>query len=795
VSRLLVSCVGLTALLLLAAGPTYAKPPPGISIDYQVGYNGWVQLGRINPLVVDMENTSADLNLSGELVLDYEGVEYATPLELPPPSRKRFFLYFPCDDFAPVLTLRVRTKAYTEQFEISTFQRTNASADASILVLTSQPGSLGVVNNLPMVRLNRSLYNSKTAELSTSKSFTAYYDLDEIDPNPKFFARADVIILADIDYQQVTDELAETLKACVAGGTSLIFSLGLNGAGVAASPLAELCPLKTQGTVQVDDLGSFGRRYGIQVGNAPATLAIGTLGTGAEVSDWAGSYPAVVRKLRGGGRVTALAFDFTAVPFKQNAALARLFVDDALKVEDSVQVKDEFVHPQDVGDVLEGLSEARPMAPAFVLLFLFAYVVLVGPVNFFLLGKLKRRTLVWTTIPLIIIGFSYLGLSTGYLYRGSDNVTAYFQELHIFPNSDYMPYQTSMLVFTAERTHYELVVPDESAFLYPDVPMVYDQMMFAGGGRPIRSFSGSQLDNYRQPHVTTTQGKWIPKVYFYRGYYSLHANASSALTGTYASTQPDVDGSFTLDLPFDLYNCELFWPGGGSFSLGNLAGQGTYQVSGDQTNIRGSLDADNYLVAAAGSFRSGLAQAGRAGSVYRDELLLVGFTESVEALAEFKRPHVEHRLTMVVVHLPFKPSISTDGNKTIARRKLVGGAGFAVYQENFYRPGAAGQTYTLEPDSFIDVSYEIAGRTNGDSFLKLSLVGQEVKTGQVIQDYSGVIEVALWDGESWRDVRVPPNSISMDIAIGRALDNDRQVLVRIVARTELILGVPDAAVW
>lgn len=794
-NRLLVSFLGLAALAMLAASPAYAKPPPGIKIQYQVGYNGWVQLGRINPMVVDMQNSSADVNLSGDLVLDYNGVEYTTPLELPPPSHKRYFMYFPCDDYPPLLVLRVRTKAYTEQFEINTYQHTNAAADASILVLTNQGGSLGVLNNLPGVRLNRSLSNSKTAELSTSKSFTAYYDLDQIDPNPKFFARADVIILSDIDYQQVSPELAEALKACVSGGTSLIFSLGLNGAGVAASPLAELCPLKTQGTVQVDDLGSFGRRYGIQTGGSQATLAVGSLAPGAQVTDWAGTYPAVVRSLRGGGRVTALAFDFAAVPFKQNPALAPLFVDAALKVEDSVKVKDQFVHPQDVGDVLEGLSEARPMDPWFVLLFLFAYVVLVGPVNFLLLGKLKRRTLVWTTIPVIIIGFSYLGLSTGYLYRGSDNVTAYFQELHIFPNADYMPYQTSMLVFTAERTHYELVVPDASAFLYPDVPMVYDQVMFGGGGRQIRSFSGSQLDDFRQPHVTTTQGKWIPKVYFYRGFYNLKANASSSLTGSYSSSQPKVDGTFTLDLPFNLYDCELIWPGGGSFSLGNLDGQGTYNVSGNQTNISGGLDTNNYLVNAAGSFRAGLTQAGRPGSVYRDELQLVGFTESVEALAEFKRPHIEHRLTMVVVHLPFKPSIDTQGPKAVARTKLVGGSGFAIYQQQFFRPGAAGQTYYLEPNAYMDVSYEIAGQSTGNTTLKLSLVGQEVKTNQPVNDFSGVIEVAVWDGSSWREVHVPPNSVAIEIPVGHALDSDRQVLVRIMARTELVLGLPNADVW
>jgi hypothetical protein len=785
----------MAAALLAIVTPAQAKPPPGIEIKYEVGYNGWVQLGRINPLVVDMENTSADLNLSGELVLDYEGVEYASRLELPAPSRKRFYIYFPCDNYPPVLVLRVRTKAYTEQFEISTFRRYLPAPDANVLVLTSQGGSLGVLNQLPGVRLNRNLHDSHTAKFVTSKTFTAYYDLADVDPNPKFFARADAIVLADIDYQQVTPELAETLKACVSGGTSLIFSLGLNGAGVSASPLAEICPLRTDSTVQTMDLGSFGRHYGITTVGAPATLAVGSVAPGAVVSDWAGEYPVVARMLRGSGRVTALAFDFTAVPFKQNPALAPIFIDSALRVEDSVQVKNQFVHPQDVSDHLEGLSEARPMEPWFVFLFLLAYVALVGPANFFLLGKLKRRTLVWTTLPVIIIGFSYLGLSTGYFYRGSNNVTAYFQELHVFPGADYMPYQTTMLVFTAERTQYELEVPDKSAFLYPDVPMVVDQTMFAGGGRAIRSFSDSQVDNFRQPRISTSQGKWIPKVYFYRGYFSLGADAASNLSGTYGSGQPAVQGTFRLNLPFDLYNCKIYMPGGGSYNLGDIAGQGEYQASGDQTNIGGRLNADNYLVAAADNFRAGMASAVRAGSVYRDELLLVGFTEKVEALAEFKRPHAQHNLTMAVIHLPFAASVSDSGTTAISRTKLVGGAGFAVYDDWFYRGGAAGQTYLLPENSFMDLSYEVAGRLTSSNFLHLSLVGQSSQDNQPITDFSSLISIEIWDGERWRGVRVPPNEAAVDIPIGSAVDTDRRVLVRILSQGELILGVPLGDVW
>jgi len=786
-------------LALLLATTAWARPPEGITIDVQIGYNGQVQLGRINTIVVEMENQSAAMNLSGELILDHEGVEYATRLELPTPSKKRFHLYYPCGSFPPVLVLRVRTKAYTESFEIPTYKFTQEAANASILVLTRQPGSLGVLNKLPGVRLQRDLYHSNVAMMGTSESFVSYLDIDEVDANPKFFAAADVIVLADIDYQQVTPELAEALKASVSGGKSVIFSLGLNGAGVAGSPLATLCPLQATGTVQASDLGDFGRRYGIRMGNAPATLAVGTLAEGADVVSWAGTYPAVVRMLRGSGRVTALAFDYTAVPFKQNPALQPLFIDSALRIEDSVQVTDWFIHPQFVGDILESLSEAKPMPPGFVLLFLLAYVALIGPANFLVLGRLKRRTLVWTTIPVIITGFAYFGLATGYIYRGADNVTAYFQELHVYPGSDYVPYQTTMLVFTAERTTYDLTVPDESAFLYPDVPAVQDYYGFGGAGGGMRGLSGSKLDNSSQPTIHTTSGKWTPKTYFYQGYQGLAADAESTLSAVHTAAKvANVSGDFTLNLPFDLYNCALHSPTGDTTWLGDLAGRGTYQPGGTQTNITGSLDIENYLVAAMNEMQKLFKRASKQGLEYRDEFLLAGFTEELPVLAEFKRPHLQHSLTMVVVHLPYEAVIPRTGSIEVTRTRLAGGGGFTVYDTgNAYRHYDDYRIvgYDMLQGSYVDIACELAGDVRGSHHLHLSLSGWHGGEQESLFDFSPFLAVTVWDSGSWRKVILLQNSPSVDIPIGGALDSDRQVIVRLTALEDFILEQPTAAIF
>jgi hypothetical protein len=791
----------LLAVSALCAWPglAQAKPPEGITIKAEVGYNGWVQLGRVNPVIVDLENNSAATNLSGDLVLEYNGVEYVNKLDLPTPSKKRLFLYFPCDSYAPYLMLRVRTKDYTDQFDLGNAYKTITPEDLNIVVLTQQPGCLGAVNGQPAARLYRDLYSNQTSELGVAQIHVAYYNIDQIDPNPKFFSGADTIVLSDVDYQQVGPELASTLQACAAGGEGVVFSLGLNGTAVAASPLAQLCPLHATGTVQVPGLGRFGELYGLGAGT-PATFAEGKLAPGAEVRAWAANYPAVVRQQWGSGYVTALAFDVTAVPFKQSPALAPIFADNALTLSDSVTVANWFIHPEQVEDILGRLNEAKPMSPGFVLLFLVCYIVLVGPVNFLILSKLRRHTLVWVTIPLIIAGFGYLGLSTGYLYRGSDNVCAYFQELHVFPHASYTPYQNVMLVFTAERTNYTLEVPDRSAFIYPDIPAVISGPQFGGGGaNRLRGMSGGQVDDTDQPKITTTQGKWTQKTYFYQGYQDLAGSVDSSLRADRDRSQiENLNGSFTLDLPYDLYSCHLITQGNDLY-LGDLNGKSVVDLSQLPQKPASALDVDaDYLVSARNELTDLAKQAADLGLTYRDEALLIGFNTKLSALAEFKRAHQQYLLSMVVVHLPYQAVIPQTGKARIARWRLLGGKGFKLesrYWEQSTRPEM--RQYMMERDGYLDVAYQIAGELEERTALSL-LVGASKNNKnnnnyqiEPINNLSTCLKVGarLPDGR-WQPLTVPDSDFTIYSPVAGLVDGNREVIVRYTARDEFLLEMP-----
>ncbi len=809
--------LGIAVYVFLLFQTAVAKPPEGIKISVEVGYNGYVALSKVNPVIVNLDNQSAATNLSGDLVLEYNGIEYTTPLNLPTPSKKRLYLYFPCDAWPPYLELRVRTKEYSEQFVLNERDhfRTMESGDASIIVLTQQDGSLGVLNGNPVVHLQRDLYGSPNPVVTSGKAIVSYFNLDEVDINPKFFSRADSIVLADIDYNQVDPLLADALKACVAGGTNLVFSLGLNGAGLAKSPLVEICPLQPLGTEQLSGLGSFGAKYGFS-NSSIATFAVGDLQPGATVEAWANNLPAIISNTYGGGTITALAFDYTQMPFKQDDGLVGVFWDSAFQMKHSAGVDDWFVHPMFVDKILSKLAEAKPLTPGFVALFLLAYVALIGPFNFLLLGKLKRKTLVWITIPAIIIAFSYIGMSTGFLYRGADNVTSYFQELHIYPGANFAPYQTEMLVFTAERTRYELEVPDRSAFLYADVPQLPDANPFGRtkSANRMRGLSSGQIDNSTLPIISTTQGKWTQKVYMYQGNMALETDVSANLTAVRAGNSNnnkeelrDLRGTFNLDLPFDLYNCYLFAPHYTKTNIGNLVGKGSYSLPDLQGNLQGALSQDNYLAPSIGELATHQKRGVEMGLNYRDEILLVGFSDQISTLAEFDKPHVEHRLSMVVIHLPYKPIIPTQGEPAVSRTRLAGGAMFEPYDPFGYSYSHShsygnqagsyqGESYRVYKDGFIDIEYELAGTISFNSKMLLNLFGPTTPSNnEDIFDVFPYMRVLVSQGKGWQELTLRSDSRQVDVPVSGSASSSRTVKVRIIAREEFAIPLPKASFY
>lgn len=796
-SLALAACAALCLLAL--AAPAQAKLPKGVTVGVECGFGGLVHLGRVNPVRITLDNQAQNLNLSGDLVLEYEGVEYATRLELPSPSSKQIFLYFPCRNYSPVLTLRVRTKAYTEEFVLTeprSFQTIKAE-DSCILVVTDKPGSLGVLNNVSAARLFRNPYQYQQPEFGSGYLRPTYARLDQADPSPKYFAQADVVVLAGVDYRQVTPEMAEALKAAASGGTSVVFSLGINGAGVSSSPLAQLCPLKGSATTQVGELGPFGQRYGFKAPPA-AVFTTGRVQDGARVLASSAGVPVVVQKGWGAGTATALAFDVTAEPFKQKPGLERLIRDSVLPIDANLNARLWFSHPGNQTRPLALLAQAKPMPPGFVLLFLVGYVLLVGPLNFLLLDRFKRRTLVWTTIPVIIAAFSYGGLNTGYLYRGTDNVLASVQEVHIYPDAAYSPYQAGTLVFTASGSSYKLDIEDKSAVVYPDsIPTPDPYGMNTGAPTGFGGLRG-RIDTTEAPQISASQGKWTSRTFVYQGYADLGAKVDSRLVVSRSAGDDNaVQGDFDLDLPVDLHNCVLY-AGRRNQRLGFLDRKGTYSAMGSYPEK--PLPQSNYLTSHTEDLVQGLANASQLMADYSNEAILVGFSTELPTMTKLPLKHEDYTLSLVVVHLPCREQISTSGPATVLRGRLIGGSGFMVQQNPYdysgnFESATVMRRYILQKDSYITAQYQVGGGVGGNDKLHIHLQALSTKNEQPIPDPAAQLTIDVWNKGAWTRVRVPEGDPSVYIPLLGNMDVENMVTLRFKANEELLFDWPVAEAY
>jgi hypothetical protein len=77
-----------------------------------------------------------------------------------------------------------------------------------------------------------------------------------------------------------------------------------------------------------------------------------------------------------------------------------------------------------VQGLLYKLAEIAPPSPVYILLFLVAYVLCVGPISYFVLRWKRRTDLAWVSIPAVVIGFTIFSFAIAQRSRGSTSILA-----------------------------------------------------------------------------------------------------------------------------------------------------------------------------------------------------------------------------------------------------------------------------------------------------------------------------------------------------------------------------------
>ncbi len=256
-------------------------------------------------------------------------------------------------------------------------------------------------------------------------------------------ARAIVIDTTDRETMSALDALrGQPIIDWVARGGHLVVAVGSNWQAVNDSVLGPILPGRPAGREKVPSLEALdtfaGSNKPITPPGTPAVMVTKleelTERRGRVLSTMS-KMPLVVRGAHGFGRVTLIALDVDQKPFSDWADKAMFWV-QAIDLKrprgDQSGSGGNAGGPQfyqyGVSDISSQLRIALEQFPGvklipfgWVAFFIFLYILLIGPGDYFFLKKvLKRMELTWITFPTIVVTVSVVAYYAAYLLKGND---------------------------------------------------------------------------------------------------------------------------------------------------------------------------------------------------------------------------------------------------------------------------------------------------------------------------------------------------------------------------------------
>jgi len=384
----------LLLLISLFVARTHAQAPPSVTLEVQAGYDGMgtYRNGFWFPVAVTVSNTGGDsvgtLTITGDGLGSFEYV-----LDLPQGARKRVVLPVVHTAFGnrAQLSLRIDGERVVKKMitlnQIGPERPTLAVISSDATVLNSlQAAEFSPVAGTALVRLDAALLPDDAALL----------------------AGLDAIFIHDLATAELSAAQREALLLWTRLGGQLILGGGPRAERTLPG-LAGVSPVEV-GALRADapsaSLAVFARRPELAAELPGLTINEVRLRDGARALDGAGL---LIARDEGAGKVIFTAFDLAALRgWAGEAALWQ----QAIEIAPRAHIGPSF---RWLGDNLlrNALrSSVIWLPPLWVVLALMAtYIVVVGPLNFLLLRRLRRIELAWVTTPLIALGA--LGLTYG----------------------------------------------------------------------------------------------------------------------------------------------------------------------------------------------------------------------------------------------------------------------------------------------------------------------------------------------------------------------------------------------
>ncbi len=526
--------VGLLVLILGESSALATSAPPSamasaITVDVKAGFDGYYKEYGWLPIQVTLNLPAGQPAFQGRVEASFSNFaanspRYLRSVQLSPPARKTIWLYM--SGPRSLRQVQVRLVADDNSLVLPIVQKdVSPLGDSSLLlgVVSDDTSALNYLNGTELGReplayspfLFGYNYSSQTAApllSSTPRASIAHLTLADLPPMGNTWNSLDGLVIADLNVSQFSGDL-NTLKNALSGwlveGGALIVAgdSGLRNAPFTQSFVPVQNVASAPRSVSTQALNNALQSY-TQVKNAlpsgTITLADAQIAPGSQVLlDFQGK-PLLASRPFGLGQSWFFASELKPlrswdgiVPFwktllkdyrpRNNYTTAAHRANEGPYQEWSVRLTPSPQTPE----------LPKPWGLAAFLAF---YVLLVGPVNYFILSRLDKRELAWLTVPALTIIFSLGTYMVSNLSQRSDMVMSRLAIVTLGEGNDgKLTGTTSGLVgfYSNGRNDFDLKVAEEalsfsvfdgerSTYYYgggnPNIPQILLNQQGPGGG-------------------------------------------------------------------------------------------------------------------------------------------------------------------------------------------------------------------------------------------------------------------------------------------------------------------------
>jgi hypothetical protein len=414
----------------------------------RAGYDGFYKGEYWIPVHIAVSNQGPSIEGSLRVVVyDPSGrneIVYQAPVSLPSPSDKRQTLFVQLPNIRRHLQIDLVSEDGVILETVESNPLVWLTADSLLYgVVTNEPGDLDFLEDLPADR---------------SGAAVAYLDSSDLPESPAAWNALDVLIFHNTDAGELNQSQLDALGTWIDSGGQLVVAAGPEWQAT-SDGLATLLPVTISGSQSIDDLPVLRSFAGQPFRDpGPYVVATSTLKDG-ELLLHEDGLPLLARRSKGRGAIYFLSLSPGSPPLADWDGNSILWQEVASRIPDQPQWFVGFKDGFSANNAISSLPSFSLPSGLQLFLFLLAYMIVIGPVNYMILRRIGRRELAWITIPGLVVIFSGIALVAGFRLKGNNIIINQMSVASGHLDGHDVRVQTILGLYSPKRDTFDLSFP------------------------------------------------------------------------------------------------------------------------------------------------------------------------------------------------------------------------------------------------------------------------------------------------------------------------------------------------